>query len=246
MCQNCQDCGLHFSGSTLNLCYRCRTQLWKGEHGTLSGLVRAGAHARALKNTLAENWDRARTTGTKPSSQQQTLHLFREGLSPSKIAGCRGQKLKTIYHHLASLLQEGRLQLHELATKSQIRDITEAYRCCPRPSTAEAVSQCLRSQLPVELVGLVLHYKKLPLTTDRRFLEMEREPATSVVRRALQEIGKDHDTYSLTRLFQGLLKPRKRSADAKFFGIFHRIDREELISLIRQASRCPSQRDKAA
>ncbi|MCB0168550.1 MAG: RecQ family ATP-dependent DNA helicase [Anaerolineae bacterium] len=74
----------------------------------------------------------------RPSTVDQTLELFQQGLTPAQIAEQRNLSERTIYDHLSRLISSDEVNLHEIVTPeveaqvlSAVDDIGSAYRLSP-------------------------------------------------------------------------------------------------------------------
>lgn len=84
----------------------------------------------------------------RPSTVDQTLELFQQGLTPAQIAERRNLSENTIYEHLSRLIGSGDVSLHQVVTPeveaqvlSAVDDIGSAYRLTPlKNSLPESIS----------------------------------------------------------------------------------------------------------
>ncbi|MCB9100468.1 MAG: HRDC domain-containing protein, partial [Anaerolineales bacterium] len=74
----------------------------------------------------------------RPSTVDQTLELFQQGLTPAQIAERRNLSESTIYEHLSRLISSGEVALHDVVTAEAeaqvlkaVDDIGSAYRLSP-------------------------------------------------------------------------------------------------------------------
>lgn len=111
-------------------------QIESGQYPTLALTPLA---EQAVRGRLAMGVSTAITGTPQPSSRpitrqdagqttQETLRLFREGLSPDEIAAERGVTIGTVYNHLADLIGRGEVQVSQVVAADTLKQIEAAVR----------------------------------------------------------------------------------------------------------------------
>lgn len=88
--------------------------------------------------------DRWRTRADRSDTVMQTFELFEQGLQPDQIAAERNLAESTIYTHLARLIGDGKVELHQLISPVVEAQVLEAVQAVGNA----AVLRLIKDQLP--------------------------------------------------------------------------------------------------
>lgn len=165
-------------------------------------------------------------------STEHTFRLHRQGMSPEAIAEARGLTAKTIYAHLARLVEQGRVPGAEVLSAALADEIERAYGELAFPKTPEQVAALLPRPVPCELVAYALKARGLKLGGGGRLVSAEIAQAARVLQMAMSQSALQ--PYPLVRLLQGRKLPTDR--EKQLFGLFWGHDGDQLLEIVAELS----------
>lgn len=98
---------------------------------------------------------------SKKSTTSETLNLFNNGFSPKEIASQRNLQITTIYSHLASLFEEGKIDdFKELISHEEILKVKNIISKMNGEIKLKPVFESLNEEIPYHKIRLALSYLK--------------------------------------------------------------------------------------
>ena len=95
----------------------------------------------------------------KISTYQQTLLLWQQHKSIQEIAAKRKIHERTIYDHLAKLMEEGKIDVKELLTADEISILETAFAQIPADATLTAIREIVGKEYPWETLKIFRAYR---------------------------------------------------------------------------------------
>lgn len=129
-----------------------------GARPTVS-LTRRGQ--QALRQKLAIRLDEAQAP-THPAGPaagatvEETRALLAQGLTPAEIAERRGLTIGTIYNHLASLIEQGRIRVEAVVAEDVRAQVIAAWEACERTFYLSPIKQVLPEEISYGEIRCVL------------------------------------------------------------------------------------------